>query len=271
MPELITDLLAGTSFEVVPMKTALGKAVALPSGAKVSVIASPSRGIEATIDLTLALQESGYQAIPHLSARMIRDRAELTGIIKRLAEGGVDRAFVIGGDSEEPGDYDDALSLMMDMLEVGHPFTSLGIAGYPEGHPLISEQKLLMALLAKQPLATYITTQMCFNARTIALWVSRVRKEGVTLPIEVGVPGVVDPTKLLTIAARIGVGTSARFLAKNRRAVLRLLRPGVYRPTRLVRDLARYGAGLDLIGLHIFTFNQVGPTLEWYRRLQDSA
>lgn len=250
------------------MKSTLDKAATLPPGTAVSITASPGKGMDVTVELAIQLKERGYQAIPHLSARMIKDRAELTGIIKRLNEGGIDHVFIVGGDAEDPGDYDDAPALIRDIAEVGHPFSTLGITGYPEGHPLISNQKLQQALHDKQPYATYIATQMCFNARTIALWASRIRRDGVTLPIKVGIPGVIDPTKLLTIAARIGVGASARFLAKNRRAVFRLLRPGVYRPTRLVRDLGRYGDGIELSGLHIFTFNQVAPTWEWYQRMR---
>jgi methylenetetrahydrofolate reductase (NADPH) len=250
------------------MKSTLEKVAAMPEGTAISVTASPGKGMEATVDLALALKERGYLAIPHLSARMTKDRSELAGIIKRLTAGGIDHAFVIGGDAEDPGDYPDAFSLLRDMAEVGHSFTSLGIAGYPEGHPLISGDKLQQALLDKQPFDTYLATQMCFNARTIALWASRIRKEGVALPVKVGIPGVVEPARLLTIAARIGVGASARFLAKNRRAVFRLLRPGTYRPTRLVRDLGRYSEGVDWSGLHVFTFNQVAPTWNWYQRMR---
>lgn len=266
MSELERQLLAAASFEVIPMKATFEKATLLPAGSTITVTASPGKGMDVTVDLALALKEKGYVAVPHLSARMIRDKTELSGIVQRLTDGGIDHAFVVGGDAEEPGAYDDAFSLLRDMAELGHPFTSLGITGYPEGHPLIPEEKLAQALHDKQPFANYIATQMCFNARTIALWTSRIRVEGITLPIKVGIPGVVDPTKLLTIAARIGVGASARFLAKNRRQVFRLLRPGAYKPNKLMRELGKYGDGLDWTGLHIFTFNQLEATLAWYRK-----
>ena len=42
------------------------------------------------------------------------------------------------------------------------------------------------------------------------------RAAGVTLPVHLGVPGVAEITKLMTIAARIGVADSARYLKKNR-------------------------------------------------------
>jgi len=267
----ISALLDGAAFEIIPMKGAIDKGGLLPAGATVTVTASPAKGMEATIDLALALAEGGYRTVPHLSARMIKDRTQLAGIIKRLTEGGIERAFVIGGDAQEPGDFLDALSLIRELSDLGHPFRELGIAGYPEGHPTIPPDKLRTALIEKQTYATYVATQMCFRAKTITEWVRSIRTDGVVLPVRVGIPGVVDPTKLLTIAARIGVGASMRFVAKNRRAVFRLLRPGVYQPDRLIRSLSSLGEGLGLLGLHVFTFNQVGPTVDWYQRAQRAA
>jgi len=264
-------LLADAAFEIIPLKGIIEKARLLPVGATVTVTASPAKGMDPTIDLALELAEAGYRTVPHLSARMIRDRTQLAGIVKRLADGGVERVFVIGGDAQEPGDFLDALSLIRELNDLGHSFHELGVAGYPEGHPTISTDKLRAALIEKQMHATYVATQMCFKGRVIADWVRSIRADGVALPVRVGIPGVVDPTKLLTIAARIGVGGSMRFMAKNRRAVFRLLRPGVYRPDRLIRSLTNQGDGLGLVGLHVFTFNQVGPTVDWYHRALKAA
>ena len=58
-----------------PLKNALEQAAFLPAGATVSVTASPAKGIEATVALCEQLQALGFRAVPHLSARMIRDRA----------------------------------------------------------------------------------------------------------------------------------------------------------------------------------------------------
>ncbi|MEX2251613.1 MAG: methylenetetrahydrofolate reductase [Acidimicrobiia bacterium] len=263
---LVKALLAAADFEVIPLKGTLEKVAVIPAGSTVSVTASPSRSMSATVDLALALQDRGYRAVPHLSARMIEDRHDLASIVKRLDDGGVVRAFITGGDGQPHGDYFDALSLLRDMADLGHPFLEVGITGYPEGHPVISADRLRQAMLDKQAHATHIVTQMCFSPRAVVDWVTTTRADGVQLPIKVGVPGAIDSVRLLTIAARIGVGDSMRFLAKNRRTVFRMLRPGRYRPDRLVRPLARLGEGLDLNGLHIFTFNQVEPTVAWLHK-----
>lgn len=255
------DLLANVTYELIPFRTTFDKAMAIPAGARVSVTASPVHGMTATVELSCRLQAAGYQAVPHLGARYIQTRAELTEVVARLAEAGVSRAFVIGGDAPDYGLYPDALSLLADLVEMGHPFTELGVAGYPEGHPLIPDDVLEEALLAKAPLVTYLVTQMCFEVEAIGRWVSQVREHGIGLPVVVGVPGVIDPIKLATISARIGVGASIRYLSKNRKAIGRLLRPGSFSPERLVSRIGELEP--PVAGLHIFTFNQIEPTVEW--------
>jgi methylenetetrahydrofolate reductase (NADPH) len=261
---LTSELLAEASFELLPMKTALEKAAALPPGCNVSVTASPAKGMDATLDLTVQLRELGYKAAPHLSARMIKDRIQLSGLMKRMEKAAIDHVFVVGGDADEPGNFPDALSLLREMSDIGHRFSDVGITGYPEGHPFISGDLLRQALIAKQRYATYIATQMCFDVPAIETWIKGIRIDGVKLPVKVGIPGVVDPVKLISIAGRIGVGTSVRFLRKNRRAIWRLLFPGAYKPTRVLTTLGQLDPGLGFFGLHIFTFNQVEPTVAWW-------
>jgi methylenetetrahydrofolate reductase (NADPH) len=259
------QLLDNPAFEVIPLKGIDEKLNALPAGANVTVTASPAKGMGATLDLAVALHRRGFVTTPHLSARMILDHDELDSIIDRLAGEGIDRVFVVGGDADEPGKFKDALELLRAMEDLGHHFKVIGITGYPEGHPFISGDLLRQALIDKQRHATFIATQMCFDPAAIVTWVRGTRNDGVQLPVRVGVPGVVDPLKLATIATRIGVGTSARFVMKNRRAVWRLLRPGAYKPTKLVRALEPRKRDLNLAGLHIFTFNQIESTANWLR------
>ncbi|MCI0543301.1 MAG: hypothetical protein L0Z49_02505, partial [Actinobacteria bacterium] len=54
--------------------------------------------------------------------------------------------------------------LLRDMNDIGHPFEEIGIAGYPEGHPVISDERLRQALREKAELATYVVNRMCFSA-----------------------------------------------------------------------------------------------------------
>lgn len=257
-------LLENSIFELIPMKTTLEKAQILPAGTKVSVTASPAKGMAATVDLTEEFVEMGLDVIPHLSARLTKSKAELEEIVGRLRGIGTSEIFVVGGDADDPGDFFDAIALIRYLDTLDHPFAKIGVTGYPEGHPTIPDDLVIGALLEKQSFASSVTTQMCFDIEAIRSWIERIRSLGVDLPVIVGIPGVTELTKLIGISARIGVGTSLRFLSKNRSLATKLLRP--YAPDDLVDGLAELAEDpdLDIRGLHIYTFNQVEATLDWY-------
>jgi methylenetetrahydrofolate reductase (NADPH) len=73
----------------------------------------------------------------------------------------------------------------------------------------------------------------------------------------------------LQVSLKIGVGDSARFLAKHTKLVTRFLKPGGYSPDELVKELGPYVGDQDynIAGFHIYTFNQVGSTEEWRQRI----
>ena len=80
----LARVLHAPTFELIPLRNAMDQAALLPAGATVSVTASPAKGIEATVALCEQLQAHGFRAVPHVSARMIRDRAHLADLIAWL-------------------------------------------------------------------------------------------------------------------------------------------------------------------------------------------
>ena len=267
--EALRLLVSGAKFELIPLSHALDRAASLPPGVTVTVTASPSHGIESTFDLVEDVAALGHEAIPHLSAHMIRGREHLSELLQRAQDTGIRGAFVVGGDAKDRGEFHDGLSLLRTMDELGHPFLQIGVPAYPEGHPDIANDVLLATLVEKQRYASYMTTQMCFNPRAITGWLSSVRSQGVSLPVHLGVPGVADLTKLMRVAARIGVADAARYLKKNRKIVGRLLSPGSFGPDALLEGLG--SAVADPVAaiqrLHVFTFNEVGATVAWQQRM----
>jgi methylenetetrahydrofolate reductase (NADPH) len=262
-------VLADPTFEVIPLRNVREQAAALPRGATVSVTASPGKGIEATVELAIELEGTGLRAIPHLSARMIRDRPHLAELLTRLEDAGIDRAFVVGGDANEPGDFLDGLSLLRAMADLGQLPAEVGCPCYPQGHPDIPDAVLAQALRDKAPLVQYMTTQLCFDPKAITSFIADRRAEGNTLPVKLGIPGVAEIPKLLSISARIGVKDASRFVLKNARFVGALLRSGgTYRPSNLLRDLTPVIAdpSADVLGLHVYTFNNVAATVDWRDR-----
>ncbi len=263
--DAIRRALLHPKYELIPLRNVLEQSRFLPKGAVVSVTASPQKGMTETIDLTLELDKRGFDAIPHLSARLTRDRAELETILKRLDDARIEKAFVVGGDAEDAGEFFDGLSLLRAMEEVGHGLTEIGIPGYPEGHHIVDVPTITKALHDKAPHASYVTTQMCFVPDAIDEWVRGLRDSGVGLGVYIGIPGVAELTKLISLSMRIGVGASASFLSKNRSLAGKLVRPGGYSPDDLILGLAPLLAdpAANVHGFHVYTFNRVETTEQW--------
>jgi 5,10-methylenetetrahydrofolate reductase len=188
-------------------------------------------------------------------------------IVGRLDAADVHEAFVPAGDADEPGQFPDAASLLRALQ--GRHFTELGITGYPESHHFINDETTISAMFEKEPMATYIVSQICFDPATIAWWVGAVRERGTMLPIWIGVPGIVHYGKLLRISMKIGLGESARFL-RGHRSWLRPLMTRTFSPDPLMRKLEPLfnDPAANVAGLHVFTFNELEPTERWRQGLK---
>jgi methylenetetrahydrofolate reductase (NADPH) len=270
------DLLAHPRYEVLPFGEVEDAVLAcVPTEVTLTVTVSPRKGIEHTLDVTERLTGHGYQVVPHLSARLVRDRGHLAEILARIDAIGAHDVFVVAGDADEPaGDFDGAASLLAAMAEIGHGFEDVGITGYPESHPFISDETTIQAMFEKARFATYIVSQICFEPSVTASWVERVWDRGTRLPIHVGIPGAVPRTKLLRISRTIGLGASARFLNRHRGWVAHAIRPGGFSPDPLVDGLeaSLRDPERKIAGFHIFTFNDLRDTEQWrQRRLAVSA
>jgi methylenetetrahydrofolate reductase (NADPH) len=263
-------LLQHTRYEVLPTATIEDKLLEhVPVDRTITVTASPSKGLEPTLDLAERLTGHGYVAIPHLAARMVRDKDELAEICERLTGKGIARVFVPGGDADPPGAYPDALSMLEDLAALGNPFTHVGITGYPESHPTIADDLTIQSMWDKRRYATHVVSNLTFDAGVLTSWVRRMRKRGITMPLLLGIPGPVDRAKLLSMAGKIGVGESTRFLAKHKGTFARLAAPGGFTGEKFLRkcaaELSAPEFGIE--GLHVFTFNQVAETEKWRREL----
>ena len=260
--------LAQPRFEVVPIKGLEQQLAYLPERATVTVTSSPARGIDATLALAELLARDGrFRVVPHIAARLVRDRTQLSRLLGHLADLHLDEVFVVAGDAPAPaGDFEGAVDLLRAMSEIGHDLR-VGVTGYPESHAFISDGTTVQAMTEKQAFASYIVSQICFDPRVIAGWIAAVRARGTHLPIYIGLPGAVDLAKLVRVSLRVGIGDSLKFLRKQSGAVARMV--GGYRPDHLVDGLAGTVADPDLnvAGWHLFTFNDIRSTEAWRQQL----
>ena len=89
-----------TAKDVPALKAASGL---IPPGATINVTFLPNENMDARVTAAATVRRLGFVPMPHLSARRLRSKDELTGFLARLsAEAAVDRAFVIAGDPDSP-------------------------------------------------------------------------------------------------------------------------------------------------------------------------
>ena len=268
--QILAGLLDQAYMEVIPTRTIVDRLIHIPRHSYVSITCSPVHGLEPTLELVEELralpEERQLKLIPHIAARMIRDKGHLREILARLEEAEVESVFVPGGDAPKPaGIYDCSLDVLRDMAEIGHNIEDVGIAAHPEGHPVVGDQELLRLLREKQQFATYLVTQMCFDPQALVNWLKRIRTEGVTLHAWIGLPGVADMSKLISLSLRIGVGQSVNVLRKQKGLLKKMISARPYQPDDLLAGLEPFlgDAEVDIPGFHLFSFNDIERTERW--------
>ena len=270
--DAIVDFVRGFSLEATRPSAediAVLAAVARP-GTRVYVSAVPTRPAQDAIEAVASLRAAGFEPVPHLAVRNFATARELDDFLARVGEAGVRRVLVIAGDRDQPsGDFRSSIEVIDGGALQRHGIVEIGIAGYPDGHPRISEQDLERSLAEKihvaetTGMAVHIVTQFCFDAPTILKWIGRLRDFGVEHPVRVGLPGPTNLATLLRYARRCGVRASAQGLARQAGLVRQLF--AMSTPDVLVRAIAEARAHKHLgeIAPHFFSFGGLAQAARW--------
>lgn len=262
--------LPNVRYEIMPVsregKILLPRGISdIPKGAVFSVTCSERTGIQGTIITARRIKEKGYAVVPHIPARMVRNKEHLRRIVSELDDMGVKDIFVLGGDATPArGSYSSALELLRDLYNIPHAIEQVGITGYPQGHHAISDEVLAGALHAKQVYADYVVTQICCSTKALLSWLQNIRTAGVELPVYVGIVGKVSRKRMLSIAKHFGFQKSMWFGARNPHIALGMVLPGGYSAKRVVLRAADIKS---VKGFHLNTFNSLVETEKWRKAL----
>jgi methylenetetrahydrofolate reductase (NADPH) len=250
----------------------------LPAGMPVYVAHTPKSSVDEVVRVAIEVQAAGFAASPHIVARRLPNETVLRDALGRLREHGIDRALLVAGDLAQPlGPFHSTLDVLATGALQEYGFTRLGVAGHPEGHPAVDPGQLLAALRAKQAfaarsgIAVHIVTQFGFNPEGICAWDRMLTREGITLPVHVGLAGPTPVSKLLKFAVQCGIGTSMSSLVKNLGAVASLTGLATSPDEMLlglVRGCARH-PGSRLVQPHVYSFGGALATASWLRAVVD--
>lgn len=271
-------LLDGYSIEVMPRTAAKIENFRefLPAGMRAYIAHIDGTPIEDMVSTAKRLTDDGYAVMPHVPARLIRDKAMLEDWISRYVnEAGVSQALLLAGGLTSPrGELESSLQLLETGLFDRYGFKRLHVAGHPEGNKDIDKDgttrlidralKFKQAYSENTDAEMAIVTQFAFDAGSITRWAERIAEAGVTLPIHLGVAG---PTKLQTLikfAISCGVGPSLSVLQRRAMDLSKLLIP--YEPDEFLSEIANYKAThpQSLIEqIHVFPLGGIRASADW--------
>ncbi|POR05358.1 5,10-methylenetetrahydrofolate reductase [Alkalispirochaeta sphaeroplastigenens] len=223
--------------------------------------------------VTRIQSEFNLTVVAHLTC-VGSSRAEIAGILDQYRAAGVCNILALRGDLPRQGgeesrrsDFSCAAELVS-FVRNYMPEASIGVAGFPEGHP-DTPNRLLEIEYLRQKVdagADYIVTQLFFDNRDYFDYVERLALAGITLPV---VPGIMPVTTRKGMQRMAELAAGARFPAALLRAVERthddqgVNRVGTHWATAQVADLLNR----DVPGVHLYTLNNSWSTIHICRNL----
>ena len=224
------------------------------------------------------IHETPLDPVPHLTC-VGQSKADIDRILERYARAGVRSVLALRGDppidgSPAPaGEFTHAADLVHHLRSFADRYRwelSIGVAGFPEGHPETPDTLLAMEHLAAKvdAGADWICTQLFFDNHAFHDWRDRCQMAGIGVPIIAGI---------MPVASRAGVKRMAQlaagavFPASLLRAIGRaeendddaVAQIGTHWATEQCRDLLDH----DIDGLHFYTLNRSDATLQIHRAL----
>jgi methylenetetrahydrofolate reductase (NADPH) len=243
----------------------------LPPATLIYLPVIPTRSAEEVITAAVQVRAAGFEPVPHIAARNFQTVAALEDFLFQLtAKANVSHVLLIRGDhSDRSRPFQNSFDVLKSELLTKYGVQNVGIAGYPDGHPVIPHWEIRRALETKIKIVEQqghklnIVTQFCFDAEVITRWIEKVRNLGFDHTIRVGLVGPTNLMTLLRYMRRCGVQASAQGLIRQSHLARQMFQ--MIAPNAIVRALAEDNVRDELgnLQLHFFTFGGVGATSRW--------
>ncbi len=268
------------SFEFFPPNTPVGdeklKAVVQQLGAVMPEFFSVTYGAggstrEKTLNTVRAIAQAGFEAAPHLSC-VGSTRAGLSDILATYRAQNIHRLVALRGDlpsgTVTAGEFRYAAELVRFIRETQGADWHIEVAAYPEYHPQnrYAARDLRHYVDKVNAGASSAITQFFFNPDAYFHFVDETRKLGALAPVVPGIMPFHNYARIAQFAARDGIEIP-RWVALKMEGFLddsaSIRAFGIDVVARLCERLIEGGAP----GIHFYTMNQAGVTLEICKRL----
>ena len=222
---------------------------------------------ERTIEMVTRLQgELGIRTMAHLTC-VGTTREELSGIVDRLVDSGVQNVLALRGDAPKeegsfkpvPGGFAHATDLIGFLAGRWH--IDIGGACYPEKHVESQslEDDLRWARVKVEKGAGFLITQLFFDNRHYFEFVRRMREAGVRVPIIPGIMPITNVAQVQRFTELCGATIPPELAARLERVKddpALVMATGIEHAIRQCRNLLERGAP----GLHFYTLNKSHAT-----------
>ncbi|OMQ34443.1 methylenetetrahydrofolate reductase [Ensifer sp. 1H6] len=263
---------AAISIELAPeqVRNFAPRAETFPLGSRVFLTHLAGKPEALQVEAAARITEMGYVAVPHLAARNFRAEQDYVALVRAHDRNGIDEALFLGGNPALfPGPLGESAELLSHPVLADSSIRTAFVAGYPEGHPNISEDRLKDALkrkleiCARRSLEPRIVSQFAFDGGMIGAWAKQLHRDFPEVPVHVGLAGVTSLTKLIRFAAMCGVGPSIAALRRSASGLLNIVADR--NPGDVLDAIASaYPTPLTPMHLHFFPFGGWEKTLAWH-------
>jgi methylenetetrahydrofolate reductase (NADPH) len=247
--------------------------VQVPEGTSVNIAFLGCETFDERLAAIETIRDIGARPRPIISARRLASPGVLRSFLERAVQVGKIRGvFVVGGDpSVAQGPFSDSMDVINGRFLDDLDIETVGVAGYPEGHPRISGDVLwdylrrkVDALMAKG-FGVEITTQLSFDVDAVISWIEQVRNAGIHVPIYIGIPSPSSVPGILKFAGKCHVLTSADIVQRYGWKIASLF--GSIGPDRFLATLLKRIAYDDLgvVRLHLFPLGDLAKVVQWIR------
>ena len=250
----------------------------LPKNTRIYIAHIEGVPIQEMISTAKRIQSEGFAVIPHFPARIIENKVTLEDWIKAYQdEANIDQALILAGGVDKPqGIFESSMQLVETELFSKYNFKNLYFAGHPEGNKDIdpdgTEKNVNDALIWKQKLNERtdinlaLTTQFCFDSKPVIKWANELNKNGINIPIHIGVAGPAKLQTLIKFSIACGVGASLKVLHKRAKDIKKLLLP--FEPNDFLETLALHkenNPDFNITNIHFFPLGGIKTTSNWIK------